>query len=153
MAGGLIKVQLTDLLHHVSQLWTPPAKIPGRKVMVIPYIKDINDSLQAGRVAAQCQLCAEQLRGHLFVWRKQFPERSTVKSWSTETRSFVGMTIEDFANFVMANFTLKTADGKEWLLDRSVAAMIWAACVEPGSPLSEASWQIEIDRKREAARK
>jgi hypothetical protein len=146
-------VQLTDLLHHVSRLWTPPAKIPGRKVMVIPYIKDINNSLQAGTVAAQCQQCAKQLAGHLYVWRKPYPEKATVKNWSTETQSFVGMSIEDFANFLMANFTLRTADGKEWLLDRCIASLIWAACVEPGSPLPEASWQIGIDRKRLEARK
>jgi hypothetical protein len=88
----------------------------------------------------------------LYVWRKPYPEKATVNSWSSDTQSFVGMTIEDFANFVMANFTLKTANGREWLLDRAVAATIWAACVEPGSPLPEASWQIEMDRKRKAAR-
>jgi hypothetical protein len=146
-------MMLTDLVNYVSRIWTPPQRVPGRKVMVIPFIKDINSTVQAGTVTAQCAACAKQLAGILYVWRKPFPGKATVKSWSTDTHSFVGMTIEDFATFVMANFTVKTSDGKEWLLDRAVAVQIWAACVEPGSPLSEASWQTEIDRKRKAARK
>jgi hypothetical protein len=145
-------VQLSDLLNHVSRLWNPPQRVPGRKVMVIPFIRDINNSLQAGTVAAQCAACAKQLAGSLYVWRKPFPGKATVKSWSTDTQSFVGMSIEDFATFLMANFTLKTADGKEWLLDRAVAVPIWAACVAADSPLPEASWQTEMDRKRKAAR-
>jgi hypothetical protein len=120
--------------------------------MTIPCLRDLRDGAQATKVQGQCAACAMQLAGSLYVWRKPFPGKATVKSWSTETQSFVGMTIEDFATFLMANFTLKTADGKEWLLDRAVALQIWAACVEPGSPLSEASWQTEIDRKRKAAR-
>jgi hypothetical protein len=145
-------MMLTDLVNYVSRIWTPPQRVPGRKVMLIPFIKDINNSLQAGTVAAQCERCAMQLAGSLYVWRKPFPGKATLKSWSTDTQSFVGMTIEDFANFLMAHFTLKTADGTEWLLDRAVAVPIWAACVEPGSPLPEANWQAEIDRKRKAAR-
>jgi hypothetical protein len=84
---------------------------------------------------------------------RQLPERSNLKLWNVETMSFIGMTIEDFATFVMANFTVKTADGKEWLLDRCIASLIWAACTEPGSPLPTASWEIEMNLKRQAARK
>jgi hypothetical protein len=50
----------------------------------------------------------------------------------------------------MRSFVLTTADSKEWLLDRAVAAALWAACVEPGSPLPEATWSIERTRKRQA---
>jgi hypothetical protein len=75
-----------------------------------------------------------------------------VKNWSRETQSFIGMTIEDFQNYLMANFTLKTADGKEWLMDKVIADRIWEACTATKSPLPLASWQTEIDRKRKAAR-
>lgn len=146
-------MQLSDLIWVVSRIFTPPAKAPGRQTMIIPNLRDLRDERQSATVQAQCQQCAQLLAGHLYVWRKQPPERSTVKSWSTETQSFVGMTIEDFANFLMANFTLRTATGKEFLLDRCIASLIWGACIAPGSPLPEASWQIEIDRKRQAARK
>jgi hypothetical protein len=145
-------MQLSLVIRYISRLWTPPAKVPGRPTMIIPSLRDLRDGGQAAKVKFQCEQCAMQLAGSLYVWRKAFPGKATVKSWSTDTQSFVGMTIEDFANFLMANFTLKTADGKEWLLDRAVAVPIWAACVEPGSPLPEASWQAEIDRKRKAAR-
>jgi hypothetical protein len=146
-------VQLSDLLNHVSRLWTPPPRIPGRKVMVIPFIRDINNSLQAGTVAAQCAACAKQLAPHLFVWRRSLPQQPTLKSWDTASLSFQGMDLDLFREYLMRNFVLKTFDSKEWLLDRAVAAAIWAACVEPGSPLPEASWEVEITLKREAARK
>jgi hypothetical protein len=145
-------VQLTDLLNHVSRLWTPPAKVPGRKVMVIPFIRDIDNGLQAGTVAAQCAACAKQLASHLYVWRRAFPQQSTLKSWDTASLSFQGMDLDLFREYLMRNFTLSTPDGKQWLLDRAVAVPIWAACVAADSPLPEASWQAEIDRKRKAAR-
>jgi hypothetical protein len=137
----------------MSRIWTPPAKTPGRQVMVIPYLRDLNSSLQAARVDAQCQLCAQQLAAQLFVWRKPPPERTVLKSWSNDTQSFVGMTIEDFALFLMANFTLRTADGKEWLADIVVADRIWRSCIDADSPLPEASWDAEMTLKRKAARK
>jgi hypothetical protein len=121
--------------------------------MIIPSLRDLRDGRQAALVQSQCQLCAKQLVAHMYLWRKQPPERSTLKLWNVETASFTGMTIEDFATFVMANFTVKTADGREWLLDRCIASLIWSACIAPGCPLSLASWQIEMDRKRLAARK
>jgi hypothetical protein len=145
-------VQLSDLICAVSRLWTPLARIPGRKVMLIPFIKDINKSLQAATVAAQCAACAMQLAGSLYVWRKPFPGKATVKSWSTDTQSFIGMTIEDFATFLMANFTLRTTDGKEWLADKVVADHIWQSCTDADSPLPLASWEEEITLKRRAAR-
>lgn len=146
-------MQLSDLICAVSRLWSPPAKIPGRKVMVIPFIKDVNNTLQAGKVAAQCAACAKQLAaGHLFVWRRSFPQQSTVKRWDTASLSFQGMDLDLFRDYLMQNFVLKTPDGKEWALDRAVAAPIWAVCVEPGSALPEASWLIERTRKREAGR-
>jgi hypothetical protein len=121
--------------------------------MVIPFIKDINSSVQAGTVTAQCAACAKQLAGSLYVWRKAFPGKATVKSWSTDTQSFVGMTIEDFATFLMANFTLRTTDGKEWLADKVVADRIWKSCIDVDSPLPLATWEVEISLKRQAARK
>ena len=146
-------MQLSDLLHHVSQLWTsPPKAAGGRLTMIIPTLRDIRDERQAATVAAQCRLCASQLVPHMYVWRKQPPERSTLKLWNVETASFTGMSIEDFANFVMSHFQLKTSDGREWLLDKTVADRIWYSCIAADSPLPLANWQIEMDRKRKAAR-
>jgi hypothetical protein len=146
-------VQLTDLLSYVSRAFTPPPKLPGRLTMVIPVLRDINDGRMSAKVAAQCRECAKQLAAHLYVWRKQFPERTTVKKWSKETQSFIGMNITDFQNFLMANFTLKTTDGREWLADKSIADRIWQSCTATDSPLPEASWQEERNMKRKAARK
>jgi hypothetical protein len=146
-------LQLTDLIHLVSHIWTPPAKLPGRQTMVIPTLRDTRDGIQSERVAAQCRECAKLLAPHLFVWRKPFPEKATLKQWNKGTISFTGMNIDDFGNFLMAHFTLKTEDAREWLADRSVAALIWNACCDPDSPLPLASWQEETYRKRLEARR
>ena len=111
--------------------------------MVIPFIRDINNSVQAGTVTAQCKQCATLLVPHLYVWRRALPQQPTLKSWDTASLSFQGMDLDLFREYLMRNFVLTTADSKEWLLDRAVAAAIWAACVAAGSPLPEASWLIE----------
>jgi hypothetical protein len=146
-------MMLTDLMWHVSRIFTPPAKLPGRLTMVIPSLADLRDGRQAEKVAAQCRECAKLLAAHLYVWRKAFPEKTTVKNWSKETQSFVGMNIEDFQNFLMADFTLKTTDGREWLADKTIADRIWQSCTAADSPLPEASWQVERDLKRKEVRK
>jgi hypothetical protein len=145
-------MQLSDLIAYVSRVFTPPPKVSGRQTMIIPYLRDVNSSLHAATVQAQCQQCAKKLASHLYVWRKQAPERTTVKNWSTETQSFTGMQIEDFAYFIMSRFELRTADGREWGLDKAVAIQIWNACIAADSPLPLANWEVEISLKRQAAR-
>jgi hypothetical protein len=71
-------------------------------------LRDTRDGRQADKVAAQCEACATLLAEYLYVWSKPFPEKATIKSWSKENQSFTGMNIEDFANSIMANFTLKS---------------------------------------------
>jgi hypothetical protein len=139
-------MRLTDLIWaSVSRIFTPPPKVAGRRTMTIPSLADVRDGRQAERVAAQCRECAKLLAAHLYVWRKPFPEKATVKKWNKETMSFVGLNIEDFQNLLMANFILKTSDGREWLADRSIAALIWNACCAEDSPLPPASWQEETN--------
>jgi hypothetical protein len=121
--------------------------------MTIPCLRDLRDGAQATKVQGQCAACAMQLAGSLYVWRKPFPGKATVKSWSTDTQSFVGMTIEDFASFIMARFEMRTPDGKEFLLDKVIADRIWQSCTAADSPLPLATWEAEISLKREAARK
>jgi hypothetical protein len=144
---------LSDLVNFVSHVWTPPAKLPGRLTMIIPSLADVRNCAQADRVTVQCREAAQLLAAHLYVWRKPPPGKATVKQWNKETMSFTGMNITDFQNFLMANFNLVTADNHPWLLDRSIAAMIWEACCAADSPLGLASWQEEINRKRLEARK
>jgi hypothetical protein len=115
---------LTDLLHLVTRTWIPPTKLPNRLTMVIPSLADVNNCRQTDKVASQCHECAKLLAAHcatsrtgqfndveqhLYVWRKPYPEKASVKMWNRDTMSFTGMTLEDFQNFLMANFTLKTA--------------------------------------------
>lgn len=145
-------MQLSDLICAVSRIWSPPPKVQGRQTMTIPSLADIRDGRHSEKVRNQCRDCAKLLATHLYVWRKPYPEKATVKTWSKESQSFVGMNIQDFQNYLMTNFTLKTADGREWLADRSIAALIWNACCEDGSPLPPASWQVETDLKRKATR-
>jgi hypothetical protein len=144
---------LTDLMAFCSSVLTPPAKLPGRLTMVIPSLADLRDGRQSEKVRSQCAEVATLLAAHLYVWRKPFPEKATVKKWNMETMSFVGLNIEDLQNLLMSNFILKTADGREWLADKSIADRIWEACTAADSPLPEASWLVERDLKRKEARK
>jgi hypothetical protein len=146
-------VQLTDLMHLVSQIWTPPAKVHGKLItMIIPSLQDTRNERMKEKVDTQCRECSRLLSTHLFVWRKPFPEKPSLKSWSKEGLCFQGMNIEDFQNYVMQHFNLVTADNRPWLLDRSIAALIWNACCAEDSPLGLASWQEEINLKRKAIR-
>lgn len=146
-------MQLTDLINFVSHVWTPPAKIHGRERMIIPSIKEMGNARYTDKVSAQCRECAKLLAGHLYRWVKPYPEKATLKSWNAHGQCFVGMDIDVFANYLMQRFDLRTDDNHEWLLDRAVAALIWNACTDAASPLPLASWQVETDLKRKAARK
>jgi hypothetical protein len=148
-------MMLSDLMAVVQRIRTPPATSPRLKAkqpMTIPSLRDIRNQQQANKVNAQCRECARLLSNHLFIWRKSLPEKSTGKSWSTESLSFQGMDIDVFSTFIMERFTLTTEDRREWLLDRAVADLIWRSCTAADSPLPVASWQTEMDRKRKAVR-
>ena len=43
------------------------------------------------------------------------------------------MDIDLFREYLMQHFTLVTDDNREWLLDRSIASLIWQACTEDGT--------------------
>lgn len=147
-------MMLSDLLHAASSLFRPPAVQPySREKMIIPNLQDCRNERMKEKVDAQCRECSRLLATHLFVWRKPFPEKPTLKSWSRESQCFQGMDIEVFQNYVMQNFNLVTADNHPWLLDRSIAAFIWNACCADDSPLGSASWQEETNRKRLEARR
>jgi hypothetical protein len=147
---------LTDLLHLASHLWTPSSthsRSISKERMIIPNIKDLASSREAAKVDAQLRECSRLLASHLYVWRKPFPAQATVKSWSPESLSFVGMDIDVFRCYVMDRFTLRTDDNHEWLLDRAVADLIWRSCTAADSPLPEASWSAEMALKRLAGRR
>src|ERR1700722_13302689 len=95
----------------------PPAKVHGRLTMTIPTLADTRDGRQADKVKNTCNECAKLLAAHLYRWEKKYPEKSTVKTWNVESQCFLGMDIADFQNFLMTHFSLRTADGREWLMD------------------------------------
>ena len=145
-------MQLSDLMCTVSRIFSPPPRLQGRQRMIIPSLRDTRNERMTVKVDAQCKDCATLLAGHLYRWVKPFPEKATLKSWSADGRCFQGMDIEVFQNYVMEHFDLCTDDNHPWLLDRSIAALIWNVCTDDGSPLPLASWQIETDLKRKAIR-
>lgn len=116
--------------------------------MVVPFIADSDAWLKQAEVKAQCQRCAQQLAKHLFVWRKPFPSKDTLKSWDKAQRCFIGMNLEDFQLFVLDHFSVRTADHHEWLLDSKIASLIWEACISADSPLPKASWAVEAQRRQ-----
>jgi hypothetical protein len=124
------------------------AKDDARPVMIAPFIKDCEDGRKADLVTAQCRNCAEQLSAHLFVWRKVYPSMTMVKSWDASQKKFLGMDIALFQDFIESHFSVRTSDQREWRLDRLIAVRIWAECIASDSPLPEASWAIEAQRRQ-----
>jgi hypothetical protein len=121
----------------------------GLPVMVVPYLKEINNFSYQTKVNAQVHRCAEQLAAHLFKWKKEWPSLSRVMFWSVSEKRFLGLDLDNFAIFIERQFRVQTEDRMAWRLDRVIAARIWATCIADDSPLPPASWQIELNRKRE----
>lgn len=121
----------------------------SRPVLVVPYLKDCNDFRKEEQVRQICRKCADQLSAHLFVWRKTFPSRSTIKTWCSDEKKFLGMDLSLFQDFIHNHFSVRTADNLEWLLDSKIADRIWSACIADDSPLPEANWDIEAERRKE----
>jgi hypothetical protein len=119
--------------------------------MVIPHLKDADNFRCEDKVRQICRKCAEQLSAHLFRWAKQWPSRSTLKTYDKAQRRFVGLDLSLFQDYLMNHFIIKTPDGNQWLLDRSIAARIWSECVADDSPLPEASWAVEAQKRAGAA--
>ena len=128
---------------------TPPGE-DNRPIMTVPYLRDCDNWRKADQEKALCRRCAEQLATHLYRWEKKWPALSTVKTWDEKEKRFLGMDLSLFQEFIMNRFSVRTADNREWLLDRKIAALIWAECIADDSPLPPASWAFELNRKKEA---
>jgi hypothetical protein len=116
-------------------------------VMVVPFIADSDAWIKQESVKAMCRKAAEQLSKYLFVWRKPFPSKDTIKSWCSIEKRFQGMDLGDFQDFVLDHYSVRTADHQQWLLDSKIASLIWAECIAADSPLPVASWAIEAQRR------
>jgi hypothetical protein len=122
----------------------------GKPTLLVPYLKDCGDFHKQAEVTAQCKKCAVALATHLFVWRKVFPSKSAVKFWCPTEKKFLGMSLQDFQNFVNNHYSIRTADHKEFLLDPSIASLVLEQCIAEDSPLPVASWAVEAQRRRAA---
>jgi hypothetical protein len=140
----------TNLLRDIRRLFRQPPKIKGKPILVIPYLSAIRDARQADTVTAQTKECSRLLASHLYVWRRSFPQRSTLKFWNVEDCCFSGMDLDFFISYLTTNYRFHTEDSREWILDRAIGSLIWDACVSEASPLPAATWQIQTDRKRVA---
>ena len=118
--------------------------------MVVPFLKDTDDWRKQDAVKVTCRKCAEQLAPFLYRWAKSWPAPSTVKTWNDKEKRFLGMGLSLFQEFIMNRFSIRTADNREWLLDRKIAALIWAECTGEASPLAAASWQLEFEKRKAA---
>ena len=122
----------------------------SRQAMTVPHLRDCSNWRKNDEVRALCRRCAEQLSTHLYRWPKEWPSLSTIKTWNRQEKRFLGMDLSLFQEFIMDHFSIRTADNREWLLDRKIAALIWAECISQDSPLPPAGWKIELDKKRTA---
>jgi hypothetical protein len=138
------------ILNNLLRFFHRPAKPKGKPIMVVPYLQAIRDARQADIVAAQCRECSRLLAFHLYVWRRAFPQKSTVKYWNSEDCCFSGMDLDSFISFLTERYRFFTEDSREWTLDRPIAALIWDACTAADSPLPLADWLVERTLKRKA---
>jgi hypothetical protein len=143
---------ITNLLCAVRRMFLQPPKIKGKPIMIVPYLQAIRDARQVDLVAAQCRECSRLLAPHLYVWRKSFPHKSTLKTWNAADCCFSGMDLNLFISYLTEHYRFFTEDSREWILDRAIAALILDTCTSPDSPLKEASWLLERTLKRKAAR-
>jgi hypothetical protein len=137
------------LLLAGRRLFNHPPRIKGKPIMIVPYLQAIRDARQADIVAAQCRECSRLLASHLYVWRRAFPQKSTLKTWNAADLCFNGMDLDLFINYLTEHYRFHTEDSREWLLDRAIAALIWDSCTSQDTPLKEASWLVERTLKRE----
>jgi hypothetical protein len=122
--------------------------IGEKPILRVPNLRDLDDYNKENEVRQICRKCAEQLAPHLFRWEKSFPSMSTVKSWDKAQGRFVGMDLDLFQSFIEDHFSVRTADNKEWRCDRVIADRIWSECVSADSPLPEASFAIEAQKRQ-----
>jgi hypothetical protein len=141
---------LRNLLLAGRRLFSGTPRIKGKPIMIVPYLAAIRDVRQADTVSAQCRECSRLLASHLYVWRRAFPQKSTLKFWNVEDCCFSGMDLDLFIRFLTEHYRFFTEDSREWNLDRAIAALIWDACTSQETPLKEASWLVERTLKREA---
>jgi hypothetical protein len=124
--------------------------IGQKPIMLVPTLQDLDDYLKEDLVRQICRKCAIQLSVHLFIWKKEFALKDTIKTWCPIERKFLGMDLSLFQEFMQDHFSVRTADHQEWLLDRSIADRIWSECITENSPLPDASWAIEAQKRRAA---
>jgi hypothetical protein len=117
-------------------------------VLIVPYLRDSDDCTKQDKVKEQCRKCVHQLVSHLFRWEKSFPSHSTLKTWDQEQKRFLGLDLEGFQDYLMSHFSIRTEDGRQWLLDKKLAALIWESAVAADSPLLAANWAEEARRRR-----
>ena len=107
----------------IKRLWRADSG-SQRPTLTVPFISDCDNWHKTDEVKAICQRAAKQLADHLFRWDRQWPARPRVVTWDHREKRFLGMDMALFQERVMGWFTIKTPDGREWALDRAVAALI-----------------------------
>jgi hypothetical protein len=123
--------------------------IGQKPIMTVPTLRDCDNYLKEDLVRQICRKCAEQLAPLLYRWEKSFPSKSCLKTYDKAQKCFLSMDLDLFQSFIEDYFSVRTAD-HEWLLDRSIAARIWAACIADDSPLPPADWAEEARRRHGA---
>jgi hypothetical protein len=141
-----------DVFNNLLRMFRRQPRIKDKPTLIIPSFADLRDGSLTDKVKAQCFVCSQQLAKHLYRWERSFPQKSLIKKWEPQTLSFVTLDLESFSNYLTQHFALYTDDGSRWLADRVMADRILQACTASDSPLPLASWQLQTDRKRKAAR-
>jgi hypothetical protein len=144
-------MQLSDLLNLCTNAFRPPPPIrtAERKLLVIPLYESLDQPKMKPVIAA----AAEQMATSGLVFRWQSPNGTVhLVWWSNSQKVFLRESIEGWCLFIGRNWITKDSNGREYLgpafavCDRLIAATL----KHPAIP--EASFLIQLQRKREAIR-
>jgi hypothetical protein len=132
-------VQLSDLIHAVSRIWTPPATNvwTEKQPMTICYWQDMTVCWKRPLVKVQIKAAAQLLKGKLWKKAHGLGERTVLQYLDRESKRHLTLDLDGFMLWLSQNFILTehqtgiTYGG----CNRTFAAKLYAAAAEKDSPL------------------
>jgi hypothetical protein len=145
-------LQLTDLIHSVSRIFTPPAppRTEVRPLLVVPVHEEINSSLKEAEVREVLTVTAAQIAGSGLVWKWIKADGSSyLVSWDKDQKLFLQGTLEDWRMFFSDGWRVRDTKHIEYrgpsllVTDRLIAAVL----AHHETP--RADWALQLRMKRE----
>jgi hypothetical protein len=142
---------LTDLLHLCTSVFRPPPapKAAERKLLIIPTHESVDKPSMAPILAK----AVEQLVASGKLWRWISTDgKKPLCSWDSTQLLFVRGTVQDWQVYIGQHFVVRDSNGIEYAGPSALVADRLIAGVLAHPETLVASWQIQMDKRRAAAR-